>query len=276
MKKTKLIYFFILLLIIGSCQDVVDIDVPMGAPRLVVDASLEFTRLSDTTIEPNDHKIRLTTSGPFFDKDIPVVENATVTITNLTTNQTLNFSQSFELGIYLPDSQNFDWNFDSNYELSILYNNEVYKASTKVIPSTPITSIAQGDNTLFEGDETEIIVSFTDDGTTTNFYLFDFDFNLFFASDDRFYQGEEFSFSYFYEDAVPGNEIVIKILGIDKQYFNYTTLLIEQSEEQGANPFLTPPVPLRGNIINTSNKPNYSLGYFNLSETYSFPFTIKE
>jgi len=160
----------------------------------------------------------------------------------------------------------------------VIYDGETYKAVTQFIPTVPIDNIEQGDGTLFEGDETEVIITFTDDGNRDNFYLFDFDFNLYLPSEDRFYQGEAFNFSYFYEDeeVIAGKEITIKILGIDERYFNYSNILIEQSEQDGGNPFQTPPVQIRGNIINTTNPDNFALGYFNLSEANRFEFTIEE
>ena len=73
-----------------------------------------------------------------------------------------------------------------------------------------------------------------------------------------------------------GTEVTIKILGIDERYFNYSNILIDQSEQAGGNPFQTPPAQIRGNIINTTNPENFALGYFNLSEANRFRFTIEE
>ena len=74
---------------------------------------------------------------------------------------------------------------------------------------------------------------------------------------------------------VAGQDVTIKILGIDERYFNYSSILIEQSEQDGGNPFQTPPAVLRGNILNTTNPDNYPLGYFNLSEANRSQFTIE-
>jgi len=188
----------------------------------------------------------------------------------------INFEESnFEPGTYTPSDGSTFWDFDSDYELTIIDNDQTYTATTKIIPTVPFDDITQGDGALFDGDETEIVISFTDDGNRENFYLFDFDFNLFLASEDRFYQGQKFNFSYFYEDMVVGQNIRIKILGIDKRYFEYSELIIDQSEQEGGNPFRTPPAVLRGNISNISDPNNFPLGYFNLSETDSFDITIQ-
>jgi hypothetical protein len=271
MKKT--IYILIILTTLLGCEDVIDVDVPSGKQRLVIDASFECYLDEDPVdIEGG---VKLTLSAPFFNQDIPTVSDATVFITNLTTNSVIHFTESTESGFYIPDSTTFVMEFDTTYQLTVVYNNETFIATAQLIPTVPIDNVVQGNNTLFD-DETEIIIFFTDNGTRNDFYLFDFDFSLFLASEDRFYQGETFNFSYFYEDMVNGRNVTIKILGIDERYYNYANLLIEQSEQEGGNPFQIPPALLRGNIINTTNIDNFALGYFNISEANRFDFTIKK
>ena len=271
----RFIYILPLLLTLISCEDVIDIEVPNSEPRLVIDASFEFY-FNEDPITIDGH-LRLTMSAPFFDNSIPSVNNASVYITNLEDNSVVTFEATGDEGFYTPEEGSIITpEFDTQYELTVIYNNETYKATTQIYPSVPIDNIEQGDGTLFEGDETEVKVTFTDDATRDDFYLFDFDFDLLEVSEDRFYQGESFTFSYFYEDMLAGQDLTIKILGIDERYFNYAGLLIEQSDQEGGNPFQTAPALLRGNIINTTNPDNYALGYFNLSEAYRFNFTIEE
>ena len=40
--------------------------------------------------------------------------------------------------------------------------------------AVPIENLEQGDNTLFEGDEKEVLISYTDSAERDDFYLFDF------------------------------------------------------------------------------------------------------
>ncbi|MEW7290416.1 DUF4249 family protein [Aquimarina sp. 2304DJ70-9] len=269
----KLFFILLSISVFTSCEDVVDVDVPNGTPQLVVDASFElYTNETPVTVEGG---VRLTLSAPFFDQDVPTISNADVFITNKNDDSVINFIESGEAGFYIPEITDFLPEFDTPYELTVIYENETYIATTQLIPTVPIDNIEQGDATLFDGDETEIIVSFTDTADRDDFYLFDFDFSLFLASEDRFYQGESFNFSYFYENMVVGQDVTIKILGVDERYYNYASLLIEQSEQDGGNPFLAPPAILRGNIINTTNQDNIALGYFNLSEADRFEFTIQ-
>ncbi|WP_438711584.1 DUF4249 family protein [Aquimarina muelleri] len=270
----KIIYLLAIFFIFLNCEDVIEVDTPIGTSRLVIDASFELY-LNETPITM-EGGVKLTLSAPFFDKETPIVSNATVFITNLTDNSIINFTESGKTGYYTSNSIRFIPEFNTTYQLSVIYDNETYLATAQLIPTVPIDNVEQGDNTLLEGNETEVVIYFTDKRNRDDFYLFDFDFSLFLASEDRFYQGKTFNFSYFYKDMVNNRDVTIKILGIDKRYYNYSNLLIEQSEQGGGNPFQTPPAVPRGNIINTSNPSKYALGYFNLSEANRFEFTIKK
>ena len=255
-----------------SCEDVIDVDLPTGEPRLVIDANFEkyFNEDPITT----EGGVRITTTAPFFDSDVPTVSDAVVFITNLSDNTIISFEESTEPGFYIP-STSFDPVDNVDYELTVTYGGETYTAIARLIPAVPIDNVIQGDGTLFGGDETEIIVSFTDQENRDDFYLFDFDFNLYLPIEDEFFQGESFNFSYFYENNVIDRNITVKILGVNEQYFNYFTILTEQSGQNG-DPFQAPPSEVRGNIINTTDPDNYPLGYFNISETDRFEITITE
>lgn len=274
----NILFILVSFLLFTNCEDVVDVEVPNGEPRLVIDASLEFFTNETGAIELGENTIRLTMSAPFFNEEVTPVSDASIVITDVTNDfEIIRYWESFEPGVYTPSSYTVSgYDLDSDYELTIIHDGETYKATTKIIPTVPIDGLEQGDGTLFDGDETEVIVTFTDDGMRDDFYLFDFDFSLFLASEDRFYQGTQFNFSYFYENMVDGKNIVIKILGIDEQYYNYINLLIEQSGQDGGGPFQAPPATLKGNIVNITNPDNYPLGYFNLSETEQAEITIAE
>jgi len=264
------------ILIFTSCEDVIDVDVPTGTPRLVIDASFEFVTLDDGSLNfrMGEDKVKLSVSTPFFERIKVPVTDARVFISNTTFNLDLDFQHlDNEPGTYIPQDGSSFWDFNSDYQLTVIHNNETYTAKTKIKPSVPIDNIIQKDGTLLDDDETEINITFTDDGSRNDFYLFDFDFDLFFPSEDEFYQGQQFDFSYFYEDMKGSQEVTVKILGIEKQYFDYMELLVEQSEQSG-NPFQATPSILRGNLTNTTNKDNYPWVYFNMSESYSFDLII--
>ncbi len=270
MKKRILLFIFSILFI--SCEDVIDIDLPTAEPRLVIDANFNIF-LNQPSLNLNNF-IRLTLTGSFFDENVPVVNNATVFIIDKDDNITFNFSELNESGIYVPETDIVP-EIDAIYELNVVYKGETYRATANFIPTVPIDSVVKGDTKLFNGDETEVVVSFTDNATRDDYYLFDLDFGLFLTTEDEFYNGETFVFSYFYDNVIEGQDIDINISGVDKQFYNYLTLIIEQNGQNGGGPFQTTPATVRGNIVNITNPDNYPLGYFSISEANNFNFTLE-
>ncbi|WP_031428871.1 DUF4249 family protein [Flavimarina sp. Hel_I_48] len=250
-----------------SCQDVIDVDLPESEPRLVVDALIKV---------PDREQyfpvaVRLTTTAPFDTQDVPQVTGAQITVE--AAGRTY-FVDEKAPGFYSGELPK-EVITTENLELIIEYNGERYAATSKMQHTVPIDSLSQGTGTLFSGDETEIIVSYTDPAPTTDYYLFDLDFNFYLLSDDRFYQGNSFSFSYFYDDLEPGSVLVISILGVDKPFYDYMSILIAQSGQDAGGPFQAPPAEARGNIINTTNPENYPLGYFAIAQQYSATITTE-
>ena len=170
----------------------------------------------------------------------------------------------------------FTPSFNTDYKLRVVYENETYESSIEqLMHAVPIENLEQGGNTLFSGDEKEVIISYTDSAERDDFYLFDFGYQLYLATKDEFYQGNLFTFSYFYDDLLAGDQAVIKIMGIDERHFNFMTILIDQTED-GGNPFNTTPSTVRGNISNLTNPDRYPMGYFRLSETYSASLVLEQ
>lgn len=268
MKKTYIISVLILLFF-TNCEKVVDIDVPSIKPKLVIDASFEVN-FDENPITANT-VVKLRLSADYFEETIPTVTNATVFLTNLTNNSVINFLDADADGNYEPIS-NFIPEDNIEYQLTVVYENETYNGVATKIKSTPITNVVQGDKTLFSGEEIELKISFSDNVATQNYYLFNIDIYNFITIEDRFFNGTAYNFSYFYEDEnieFPKN-IAVKFAGITKEYFNYFRILQNQSGENGGGPFQSPPSSLLGNMINTTNKANFPLGYFHISETDTF------
>lgn len=267
----KLVYIIPLLLFFG-CEDVVDIDVPSTEPKLVIDASFNVYTTESPVRTDGFVKLSLTTN--YFDTEDNPVTTADVFIVDLSSGTVYPFSSNGNAGYYQASSNNFTPEFNKTYQLNVVYNSNTYIAETTLTPSVAIDNVEQGDATLFDEDDTELIVSFTDNANRDDFYLFDLDFGEFLTTSDEFFQGETFKFSYFYDDLSSGKEVVIKLNGVDEQFYNYMDLILAQSGESSGGPFQTTPATIRGNIINTTNEDDYALGYFNLSETYEYKITI--
>ena len=285
--------------LLAGCEDVIEVDVPSGDTRLIVDGLIRV----DTTQTFVPVEIKVSETSGFFD-EIPVTSLESIVIIyekyedNLVV-ETASSSLAEEVpgsGIYTPDPTfdedqrirvstilEGDWLFN----LIISHKGRRYIAQTRYVPSVPIDALEQGTGTLFEGDETEVLVTFTDIPDEDNYYLLDFDFDEFLATEDEFYQGQQFQFSYFYDQEFePGREIEISIMGADQEFFNYMDLIIEQTE-QNFGFFETPRATVRGNVIDitgldnidvvdNTDRPNaFPLGYFAIVQEFKDTLVIE-
>ena len=283
-----------------ACEDVIEVDVPVGEPRLVVEGLLRV----DTTQTYIPVEIRLTKTAGFFDEIEPVTDVDEIVIIYQKLEDGLPSGNTFTSsltqlepgsGIYVPDPS-FDADQriptsilkdDYRFTLVIGWRERRYAAQTEYVTSVPIDELRLGDGTLFDEDETELIVRFTDDPARDNFYIFDFGFGNYLASEDTFYKGQEFEFSYFYDEAFePGTLLEVGLLGADRTFFNYMDLLVEQTEGQ-QGPFPPPVATVRGNVFDVTDLDNldnvdnagqpevYPLGYFAIVQEFRAQITVE-
>ena len=292
--------YMLIVLFLGSCEDVVDVDLPEVETRLVVDGLLRV----DKSEEFVDVRITMRETSVFFDENQPTqVESAVIGYGVLNDNglfESLAFSNLTEeapgTGVYVPDP---DFTTDQRirtaaaepdvtFILQVTHKGKQYFAQTKYAPTVPLDNLEQGDDTLFDEEETEIIVTFTDDGANDNFYVFDFMNSEFQTVEDEFFQGQQFEFSYFYDENLEvGQDITVSILGATEDFYNYMDLILEQTENNGGV-FQTPVATVRGNVFDVTGldnvtvldnveRPNdYALGYFAVVQEFSRTLTITE
>ncbi|WP_411031708.1 hypothetical protein [Spongiimicrobium sp. 3-5] len=284
----KILFLVFIILIFTRCEDVVEIDVPEEEPRLIVDALIRV----DESLPIVNAVIKVSLTSPFFGT-IPPANLRQISITNLalptTPNPNFIILEENEPGTGIYEVlTTIDFFQDGELLLQIDYEDQIFLASTRYVKTVPIDNLEQGNGTLFEDDETEIIITYTDDGSREDFYIFDFDFDEFLVTEDTFFQGQQFQFSYFYDqDLQPGQEVEISILGADLSFYNYMNQLIEQSGDD-FNPFATPVATVRGNISNFTDLDNieffdnvdlpnnFALGYFAVVQEFKQTITIEE
>jgi hypothetical protein len=273
----KKIYILIplLILLFSNCEKVVDIDLPTIEPKLVIDASFEV--LFDAAPVTANTVVKLRLSADYFEENIPTVSNAVVFLTNLSDASIINFVDVNLDGTFMPLT-NFVPQDNIEYELTVIHQNETYKGKATKVKSTPFTNAIQGDDTLFSGKEIEVKVAFNDNDTSDNYYLFDFTNNLFLPIEDRFFNGNAYNFSFYYQEdeIIAPTTVTIRMSGISKKYFTYFRILLNQSGVNGGGPFASVPASLLGNMINTTNETNFPLGYFHISETDTFTIDLVE
>jgi len=276
--KRLLFILSVLSLIWSSCQEVITVELPNQEPKLIVDALIRI----DTTISSTLVTVSIRQTSDFFGEISPVSVDQ-ITMSNLdnpgnNTDQVLDETEPGS-GIYQQFFSTEELARD-RWFLQINYQGEFYVAESLMQYSVPIDQLTIGDGSLFTEESTELLVRYTDIGGREDYYLFDYGNDDFFASEDIFYDGQQFEFSYFYNEQFnPGDTLTVSIMGIDRDFFNYMNLLREQSEG-GFGPFATPAVSVRGNLINATdinnndnynnvNDPdNYALGYFAIVQEY--------
>lgn len=294
MKKGITILFGTLLFF--SCEDVVDIDLPEVETRLVVDGLVRV----DKSQEFVDVKIKLKESSIFFEENQPTQAESVLIYYGRPTGgglfENLSFSYLVEKdegsGIYVPnlEQDRIQTAFVEPgvvFILQITHKEKRYYAQTEYVPTVPIDNVEQGDDTLFDDEETEIIVTFTDNPDQDNFYIFDFMNSEFQTVEDEFFQGQQFEFSYFYDQKLSvGQDVTVSVLGATEEFYNYMDLVLEQTENNNGV-FQTPVATVRGNVFDITGldnidlfdnveRPNdYALGYFAMVQEYSRTITIE-
>jgi hypothetical protein len=264
-----------------SCEDVIDIEVPTGQIRLVIEASLDWEK--GTT--GNNQTIKLSTSTPYYQtQDIPSVTGASVKVTNADTNQEFIFTDQNN-GTYTIS--NFVPILGNTYHLEVIYNEEIYVATETLLPVPEINNVTQSLEGGFDDELLEVNVYFDDPVDQDNFYLFSFyEQGDLFANledlSDEFLNGNEIH-NFFEKDEdednnqapfQAGDVVDIQLFAISERYYNFTRLLIEQYYG-GGDPFSSTAAELRGNCINQTNDENYAYGYFRVTEFVKTSYTFQ-
>jgi hypothetical protein len=273
MKKVTLLIVLFTAIFLTSCEEVVDVDLDTAPPKLVIEAAINWQK--GTT--GKQQTIKLTTTTGYFENVIPTVSGATVYVNN-SSNERFNFIEVPKTGRYV--CPNFKPVIDEEYTLTVISNGNTYTANETLKSVVPITRIEQNNEGGFTGKDIEIKAFYSDPADSENFYLYKYVYSnkiksTYYVDDDEFYNGNEF-FSLSDDDELEvGNEIEITHYGISKQYYNYMNILVSIAGSNVGGPFQSPPATVKGNIINTTDKNNYPLGYFSLCETDLKKYTIK-
>lgn len=273
MKKTNILIAFILALFISSCEEVISVDLDTEAPRLVIEAPIKWQKGTDG----KEQKIKLSTTTSFFSTEIPTVSGAQIVVKN-STNVPFLFTEVANSGEYV--CTNFIPVINEAYTLTVTLNGTVYSATETLKTVASIDEVTQINDGGIAKNEIQIKTFFNDPAAETNYYLFQYNYkdellqNLS-ASDDVFFQGNRFFSLSQKEDLKIGDVVTITHYGISKTYYNYLAILITISGGSSGGPFQSPPATVRGNIINTTDKNNYPLGFFSLGEIETRTYTVQ-
>ena len=259
MKLNRILLLISLLLV--SCTDVVNVDVPTGKERLVVEASINWFK---GTLG-NEQEIKLSKSTPFFARNrLNPIANAQVKVVNTISGASFVFNHT-ENGVY--KTTHFVPVLNASYSLEIIYHGNTYTAKETLLPVSKITRVEQTKDHGFTDEDIEVRIYFNDPPNVENNYLARFKSSgktlaYLETLEDEFVDGNQNFFEYEDEDFKVDDQLDITLFGISKAYYNYMTLLIEQSDSDG----FRIPTPLIGNCKNINDTKEEVLGYFRLSE----------
>ena len=272
MKKytTILFVFFIFLF---SCQDTVNVNLETGKERLVIEALLKWEKGT----QGNEQIIKLSKTSSFYNNQIIPVTGASVVVTKENYLVDFVFSET-EDGIYTTES--FEPEYNATYKLQITYNGEIYEATETLFKAPEILAINQSTEEGFSTDAPEVNVVFQDFEGQPDYYHTAFKYykpnngniddltlkdNFNFIFNDTFQADNPISIFYENEDLVANDVVIIELEAISKQFYNFLEKIEEQTNA-GFGPFSLPPINLKGNIKNTTNKDNYPYGFFSVNE----------
>lgn len=268
--KSLTLFFTLFILLFSSCEDVVNVELEMGDPKIVIDAQIIWEKGASG----NDQIIKISKTASYYSTSTPKVSGAKVRIEN--SNGDIFIFNESEAGSYLCN--NFIPVVDMTYTLYVEVEGQSFMAVEKLTAVTPIEKIEQEYIPDITGDDlVEITIYYKDPVNEINYYLTDFksDFLLFpeyVANNDEFLNGNQINTKFSDVDLKPGKKLEIIHRGISKGFYNYMNLILEASSD---NPFSTTPGNIRGNIVNVNNSNSFALGYFRICEANHISYLVK-
>jgi hypothetical protein len=269
--------FYIIVLISFSCEKVINIDTDYSDERIVFDATV-YKNINETFATA---LVKVSKTAPYFNENNTVIEEAEVYIK--TKNGNINLKYNSEKKYY---TNTIDYiNFEEVYEFVVIYDEQNYYSSEKLIKISGIESVVFGDRKSLNKDEIELLITFTDPKEIGDFNLWKFgpkgteNKYEYLVSRDLYTNGNQFTFSFFIDKTkyFKNDEFVyIEMTGLTEEGFNYLNILTAQAGAQNGRPFSSASAIIKGNIINQSNPEKFPLGYYRASEFDYFRLSKEE
>lgn len=268
----KIIPFFLILVLLQSCEDVIDVDLDTASPKLVIDAGIKWQKGTAGNLQV----VKLSVTSSYYESQLVPASGATVTITDSAT--TYNFIENAGTGDYI--CANFNPVINEDYTLTVIYQGQTFTSTDKLYATPVIESIEQSVLPGFGEDLVQVKFFYQDNGSEDNSYLISFKNSSailpeFGIIDDKFFQGNQMFGLYANDELKPNDVLFMSLQGVPQRYANYMLKLLNIAGSSSGNPFSTAPATLRGNITNQTSPENFALGYFYLSEIDARTYTIQ-
>lgn len=263
--------FFAALFLLASCQEVVELELPPEAPRLVVEAELNDT--------PGPHRVRLSLTADYFsDGPLPPVTDALVIISDLSGQQ--DTLEQVAEGLYV--TQNLQGIIGHTYTLTIQWNGNLYQSTGTLLEEAVIDSLAYRyfpANPIFEEGYYIFFFGRVPPGRTNyfRFKVYEND-SLYNDRSDLLIQDDEFlpdtleniRFGYPFD---PGDTVKIEMYTLNQDMYQYYQELLTLLYNDGGL-FSPPPQNPTSNITNLTNPEEPPLGFFQVASLTSGTIVI--
>ena len=252
---------------LSSCQEKIDIDVPGGEPKLVIEAEIN----SDENI---GSYVKLSLSSNYFGPtEYPQVKEAEVTINGVP------FVMADD-GLFLPPS-GYKGYPDTTYNLVVKYKGKTYTATSKLEPMFRVDSLFQtfkpkegflpeGYSISYSGFDSRKPIKYTyfQSGIITDDFKDSLENGLVLFDNSVTPIGRQYDFELPFTRFEKGDKFYCIFRSCDKAMYD---LLSEYgNQNSGApGPFQTPPTNLPTNIKGGA------LGYFATYDYKRFDYTVK-
>lgn len=277
MKALSSYIFISIAILLASCTEVIDIDLPTAEPRLVVEGNLDFNKMGTT----DTVFIKLSLTTAYFDLEIPPVHDALVQLIDKEGNQFL-FKELEQTGRYYSTEIAKPTDGDS-FLLKIEYDNDLYEATETFRSSPEILEIKQTRETFFSDDYYVLRIYYQDvprANENLNYYYLLFNEprkrphpNVL---SNEFSKGNKMESMFIADkDIKIGEQIDLELGQISRDYFDFT-MRLSDAINNGGGPFQVPSGQIIGNIKNRTTPEKEALGYFRVLEKQKATHTIFE
>mgnify|MGYP006124502987 CR=1 FL=1 len=273
------------LLLLASCETVVELDLDESSKNLVSQSVLEFEQGLDFGVAT----VELTETTAFFSGiSNPIVSGALVII-----NDIYILEEVYETGIYINDSIPFG--LDEDYKLSIEAEinglNGIWEGADEFALLAPIDTFyitfEQG-NSPFTEDGYFLKIGFKDPADEVNFYLNEL--KVIRVEDNESTNLQGFEFRPYNDELVNGyylegpvNDIAyhlfdtvdFKFSGISESSYSFYENIF-QLTFQTLDIVTSPPFPIRGNLISQNENFDNALGNFKVKNVFKKHIVIGE
>jgi hypothetical protein len=258
----RLVWFIFAVLLLASCEDVVDIDIPEGQPLLAVDGAI--------TDQPGPYTVTLTKTAPYFEEaELPKVRDAVLVLQDdqghfETLRETIP-------GTYVSGGV-VQGRIGGRYTLTIKSEGEEYRAETEIRRTPEIDSLRaefrkkegftdEGYYVLYYGDELPGVGDYYRFKVFRNGQLLNKPEDLI-ITDDQFVDGNYIDGLEINEDPFEKNDMIrVEASSLPADYYFFLNELAGQINNGGL--FSTPPANVRTNVRNVnSSSDKAAVGYF--------------